>query len=118
MTELDYFDSLLDVIEKELPYKADEEVDRIESSRLMIENVVRMRLIADPNTMLREQLILKKRCCELLLRTYTLDANKNQKDPDFGKQLMRNLTLMSLTRQLEELFFFFVNFSQIPMNDL
>lgn len=118
MNELDYFDSLLDVIEKELPYKADEEVDRIESSKSMIENIIRMRLVADPDTMLDEQLALKLRCCKLLIRTYNLDARKNEKDPAFAKQLMRNLVLMSLSKNLEELFLFFINFSKISMEDL
>lgn len=118
MDELDYFDAILNVIAKELPFKAEEEVDRIQSSRLMIENVIRMRLVADPDTMLDEQRTLKKRCCELLCHTYQLDARKKEKDQDFGKQLIRNLILMALITELEKLFFFFINFSQISMKDL
>jgi hypothetical protein len=118
MNELDYFDTILDIIEKEHPYHADEEVDRIESSRLMIENLIRMRLVADYETMLDEQAGLKIRCCKLLLRTYELAASKNENDLAYGKQVMRNLILMALTRQLEELFHFFITFSEIPMSDL
>ncbi|MBE9601961.1 hypothetical protein [Pedobacter sp. MC2016-24] len=118
MTELDYFDSLLDVIEKDLPYQADEEVDRIEMSSSMIKNLIRMRLVADPNTMLDEQFALKKRCCDLLARTYSLVAMKSEKDTAFGKKLMRNVILMSLTKQLEELFFLLTKFGEIRMSDL
>lgn len=118
MNELDYFDTLLDVIEKELPYKADEEADRIESSRLMIENAIRMKLVADPHTIIDEQFALKTRCCKLLLRTYQLSAEQSKRNIDYGKQVMRNLILMSLTRHLEGLFHFLVNYTEIPMKDL
>ena len=54
VNDLDYYDKLLSILEKDSPYQADFEIDAIETQYAAIKNGVLMRLIADMDGMKEE----------------------------------------------------------------
>lgn len=119
VTDLDYYDKLLSVLEKDSPYEADSEIDAIGLQYAFIKNGVRMRMIADMNGMMEEQHFYKKECCRLLLRSLELwTAIKEQPITDHGKRLLKNGVVMTLIDTLEELYLFYKGLSKIQVGDI
>jgi hypothetical protein len=117
--DLDYYDKLLSVLEKDTPYEADAEVDAIAAQYAFIKNGVQMRMIADMNGMMEEQHFYKQECCRLLLRSLELwTAMKAQPLTDQGKRLLKNGVVMTLIDTLEELYLFYNGLSKIQAGEL
>lgn len=70
MQELEYYNVLLNIVKEDQLYDPGMECDHMRADMEVVKANIRMRLIADPETVLHEQNDLKKDCLELLLRLY------------------------------------------------
>ena len=119
VNDLDYYDKLLGVLEKDIPYEAGLEVEAIAAQCDFIKNGVQMRMVADLDGMMEEQHFYKTECCRLLLRSLELWATiKEQPVTDLGKRVLKNGVVMALIDTLEELYLFYNGLSKIQAGDI
>ena len=119
MQELDYYNVLLNIVEQDQIYDPGMECDHMRADMDAIKANIRMRLIADPVTVLNEQNDLKKSCLELLLRLYDISLRiKNDDSKEYGKRVMKNMVIMTMTHVLEDLFVFFKDYGDLTMKEL
>lgn len=119
VNDLDYYDKLLGILEKDSPYEAHLEIDAIQTQCEVIKNGVQMRVVADLNGVMEEQHFYKVECCRLLLRSLELwTAIKEQPVTDFGKRVLKNAVVMGLIPTLEDLYLFYDSLSKIQARDI
>lgn len=119
VNDLDYYDKLLSVLEKDSPYEVGFEIEAIAMQCDFIKNGVQMRMIADLDGVMEEQHFYKKECCRLLLRSLELwTVIKEQPITDLGKRVLKNGIAMALIDTLEELYRFFNGLSKIQAGDI
>jgi hypothetical protein len=119
MQELEYYNVLLNIVEQDQVYDPGMECDHMRADMEAIKINIKMRLIADPETVLYEQNDLKKSCCELLLRLYDTSTRIKTKDSkEYGKRVMQNMVIMTMTSVLEDLFVFFKDYGDLTMKEL
>jgi hypothetical protein len=119
MQELEYYNVLLNIVEQDQVYDAVLECDHMRADMEVIKSSIKMRLIADPETVLNEQRDLKKSCLELLLRLYDISMRiKTEDSREYGKRVMKNMVIMTMTSVLEDLFVFFKDYGDLTVKEL
>ncbi|WP_285055507.1 hypothetical protein [Pedobacter ginsengisoli] len=119
MQELEYYDILLNIVEQDQFYDPGLECEHMRADMEAIKSSIKMRLIVDPDTVLNEQNDLKKSCLELLLRLYGTSLRiKTQDSKEYGKRVMKNMVIMTMTHVLEDLFVFFKDYGDLTMKEL
>lgn len=116
--ELQYYYTILDILERDLPYDSGMETEHIQTQSELIRNSINMRLIADPLAVLHEQYDMKLACCRLLMVSMeVLQVALKSDRPNYSAAARKRAMLMGMVKTLEDLYEFLRDFADRPVRD-